>query len=233
MILIMPYHRNSESAGLLKQAFRANGLVARIRTGATPWKAKRRHRLISWGHPSPPAGAINFNAHRAGNKLHAFNVMQAAGVPVPEYTTDADTAREWETALSRTLRGQSGSGIVVGVDTSKPLFVRYYAKLAEYRVHVIAGNAVYVQRKRRKNNAPRSKIWNKSAGYVFSVRHDCPAYVIDSGIAAVAALGLDFGAVDVMQYRDAPLVLEVNTAPGLCPSSAAVYASRLGELLCV
>ena len=50
--------------------------------------------------------------------------------------------------------------------------------------------------------------------------------------SAVAALGLDFGAVDLgVTEEGRVVVLEVNTAPSLDnPNTAACYAERLGKL---
>ena len=51
---------------------------------------------------------------------------------------------------------------------------------------------------------------------------------------AVLALGLDFGAVDLVLCKDTglPYVLEVNTAPGLhSPTVLAAYVEAIKEML--
>jgi D-alanine-D-alanine ligase-like ATP-grasp enzyme len=53
-----------------------------------------------------------------------------------------------------------------------------------------------------------------------------PAGLRELGVAAVAAVGLDFGAVDIIwnQTQDRCYVLEINTAPGLCNTTCQKYA---------
>jgi glutathione synthase/RimK-type ligase-like ATP-grasp enzyme len=52
-------------------------------------------------------------------------------------------------------------------------------------------------------------------------------------LAAVSALGLDFGAVDIIwnEREDKCYVLEVNTAPGLQGSTLENYANAIMEVL--
>lgn len=110
----------------------------------------------------------------------------------------------------------------------------HVGKRVEYRVHVVRGEAVLVQRKLRRYQedamaaapaqytAGTSLVRNLASGWVYSVNFDKAddvylGRVQRAGIDAIGVLGLDFGAVDILVDTDQGVarVLEVNTAPGL------------------
>lgn len=237
-MLITPYRPGLQSARLLRSAFRAIGLSARIRR---PGKYHRGARgpVINWGNSRAGAGSVNPASAIAiaANKLATFQALTGAGVSCPEWTTDPDRARElWgpDRTISRlTLRGRAGAGIVPGIVPGAPLFVRAYRKRAEFRAHVIGGRIALIQRKRRKNGTPPgSLVWSHGAGYVFSNRlGDLPGDLETVAIGAVSAIGLDFGAVDIIDHRGRAIALEINTAPGLSPSTASIYSRELSEII--
>lgn len=87
-------------------------------------------------------------------------------------------------------------------------------KVAEYRVFVLQGRAVWVARKTPGN--PEDVAWNVARGGRFdNVRWgDWPMAVITAALAAARLSGAHFCGVDVMVGRDgAPYVLEANSAP--------------------
>lgn len=98
-------------------------------------------------------------------------------------------------------------------------------KRQEWRIHVVQGEVILSQLKLRRQGFEEdegytSLVRNVETGWVYSVNFDQAAYpqleaVKALAIRAVAALGLDFGAVDLVERRGEPYVLEVNTAPGL------------------
>lgn len=103
----------------------------------------------------------------------------------------------------------------------------------EYRIHVVNGNVILAQQKKRKTDfegVTNSVIRNVSSGWIYAVEDvdQSPGYAdaCEAAKAAVAAMGLDFGAVDVV-FRVNPakaFVLEINTAPGLADEGSAVEA---------
>lgn len=163
----------------------------------------------------------------AVNKLRAMLTMQAAGVRLPEFqeTPPNGAGDIW---LARTnLVGSGGAGIVVvreGEQFPKaPLYVKYVRKEQEYRLHVAFGQVIAGQLKLRRNDneqtADQKLIRNHDNGWVFAPR-ELDAFSEEAkaeAIRAVAALGLDFGAVDLIVGKKdkLPYVLEVNTAPGI------------------
>jgi hypothetical protein len=78
----------------------------------------------------------------------------------------------------------------------------------EFRVHIVHGQSIKISEKFGGGN--------HAAGASFHYPHDFhhKKTLRRTAKAAVAALGLDFGAVDVL-WKDQPYVLEVNSAPGL------------------
>lgn len=168
----------------------------------------------------------------------------------PEYTTDYHVARNWlaqgRTVVERhVLNGHSGEGIRLvepeaGDELQKaPLYVLYVPKKQEYRIHVCGGIAVDIQRKARRKDVADDdinwKIRNHGNGFVFARNEDgeVPKDVIDQSVRAVKALGLAFGAVDVI-FNDKSkqaFVLEVNTAPGLAGATLEGYVARFKDYL--
>lgn len=150
--------------------------------------------------------------------------------------------------LARTrVASSGGTGIVVCRAQEElpnaPLYTGYIRKSAEYRVHVVLGEVVLIQQKRKENEveqtADQRLIRNRANGWVFSVNNvtfadeDQRATIERVANDAISALGLDFGAVDlVVSKKDGtPYVLEVNTAPGIeSPTLLAAYQGAFNKL---
>jgi glutathione synthase/RimK-type ligase-like ATP-grasp enzyme len=186
-------------------------------------------------------GSVNV----AANKLSALNALSTAGVSVPEFTTDANVARRWVnsggTVVERhELRGNSGAGIrIVNLDDDSmpsivhpaPLYTKFIPKTAEFRVHVFNGQVIDYIEKKRQLAENRGENFNKYVssihqGWVFSRTNirDIPE-VRELAVRAVRALGLDFGAVDIIYHEGRAFVLEVNTSPGLSGVTLVKYAN--------
>lgn len=247
-VAIRPPVRLSNGAKTLKQALGVMAMV--VRSNPIP---RQYTSVINWGNSTD----LSFNGRvfnpptavaRAANKLTAFTAMQAAGVPIPEFsTTVPERTTKTVIWLARTsLTGSSGEGIVVVRPEDEfpraPLYVRYIRKDVEYRIHVAFGQAIFLQQKKRRMEGEQTEdqklIRNYDNGWVF-----CPITDEDvegtpmadklvaaraAAVNAVAACGLDFGAVDLVLDRNnnhAPMVLEINTAPGLSsPGLIQAYA---------
>jgi glutathione synthase/RimK-type ligase-like ATP-grasp enzyme len=238
---VYPYKKGSKSAKLL--ADKLDGKVIK-REGSNFKENLLKKCVINWGSSGIPYGALNRNAPVAGNKLQSFNLLKQAGVSIPPFTTSKEEASVWsatKTVLARTvLTGHSGNGIVIiPTDTvsvampNAPLYVQYIPKKAEYRVHVVRGKVIHVQQKKKKEGFESNKIRSHANGYVFAINDiDPPESVLSEAVKAVEALGLDFGAVDVIynEKQQKAFVLEVNTAPGLCETTANKYAEAFKSL---
>lgn len=209
--------------------------------------------VINWGNSGHPidtglsrvdrlVNSFEF-VSQASNKLRTFQALEKVdGVRIPEFTTSGPTASEWLVAgvavVCRTkLTGHSGDGIVLanGKEASlpaAPLYVKYIKKQKEFRIHVAFGEVIDVQEKRQRKDLSEGlvvdyKVRNHHTGWVYC-REDIqePEEMRPMAIATVRALGLDFGAVDVIYNEKANqcFVLEVNTAPGLEGTTVEKYA---------
>lgn len=188
------------------------------------------------------------NTAIAGNKLEAFNVWKNT-MPndIPEFTTSREDAEGWVqkgvVVCRLLLRGSGGRGIVVvpkggQLPPNCPLFVKYIKKQEEYRVHVFCGEIIDVQRKMRKTDVPDEEVnWqirNHCNGFIFGREGvSLPDNALDIAKRAVAALHLDFGAVDLIYNAKADkyTLLEVNTAPGLEGTTLEKYQQAIGQFL--
>jgi D-alanine-D-alanine ligase-like ATP-grasp enzyme len=92
------------------------------------------------------------------------------------------------------------------------------------------GNIIDIQEKKRKKETPDDQVnWqirNHDNGFIFARSEVAPPRcILDYSLAAVSALGLDFGAVDLGYNvkREEAVVYEVNTAPGLEGSTLDAY----------
>jgi hypothetical protein len=119
-----------------------------------------------------------------------------------------------------------------------PLYVKYIPKKKEFRVHVLGGETILVQEKRMRRGSGETinrKIRNHG-DWVFCTKDIVePEGLREVGHAAVIATCPETlsGAADVVwnERQNRCFVLEVNSAPGLCPSSAKVYAQFIKEKL--
>lgn len=238
-IRIIPYARNSMSARDI-----ANKLTEKL--GYKVWRGEPKMRAtnINWGSERTLPGARWINAPElkalATNKINTFRLLEQNGVSHVPYTTSEAVARAWQvegaTVLARTPAGQGGSGIrVVRPDENlpyMPLYTKYLKKKKEFRVHVMNGSVIDVQEKRRRNGAGPGDgiIRSHDNGWVFCHQNIVePTTLRQEAIAAMAATGLDFGAVDLIwnETRNQVYVLEINTAPGMSPSTCETYANAI------
>lgn len=225
--------------------------VRRIRHRNSRYVARVGDKIINWGAGTMRSGMqrarwFNQPPLRGINKLTCFNILREHNVSIPEYTTNRNAVTSDHTWFARhTLTGSGGRGITIilpGANVpSAPLYVKYIKKLYEVRIHVANGRTFDVQQKmfRRGQGADANhKIRSHDNGFVF-VRHgiSIPQGALDlckrEAERAVVALGMDFGAVDVIfnSHHDMAYVLEVNSSPGVENSTATNYANMLRRMI--
>lgn len=254
--VVYPYQIGSHSARALAKAL---GTLC-VRENGT-YRAKPNHVVINWGNPRLPSwniGAAKRFVNQLGavvdaqDKLRTFKAFADKNVPCPEWTTEIGLAGKWlkkgSAVIQRNLlRSHSGKGITfigydedtstpIGVLSPAPLYTRYKKKSAEFRVHMFLGNVIDVQEKRKIKDFQgeyNQYIRSHHNGWVYC-REDIqkPADLHDVALQAVQALGLDFGAADIVynQKEDKCYCLEVNTAPGLEGETVINYAKAIAKL---
>lgn len=251
-VYIYPYHQDSTSAREISQEMG----ILRLRRTTSSVRDAADLLIINWGATRVPyelatiinqPGAVAKAASKSQFFVHA---SQVDGLNIPAYTNSWAIAEEWikrgkEVCSRSVLSGNSGEGLVISNNPDDhpkdaPLYTEYLPKYAEYRVHVVDGKVIETQRK----VWPRSRStvgvnWKNRSfadGFVFqSTRQtDLPSNDIhDQAIKAVAAVGLDFGGVDVIWNRthNRATVLEVNTAPGIEDTDLSKYRVALNEII--
>lgn len=201
---------------------------------------------IRWGSTKSftPSG-LELNKREAillsSDKPETRRVLREAKLPVP---------KESETKfpiIGRSRKHKAGDNFFYcenaeQVEQAKAhgavYFSEFYPKKNEYRVHVASGRVLLMS---VKEGDKTQIIWNKAKSN-FKFRHmrrsewlndDKLRDICRKAKKAVKALGLDFGAVDVMADAGeghAPFVItEVNTAPNLSPLALSKYINYFNE----
>lgn len=241
-VLLAPYKLGSRGAKEL-----ARGIGA-LRTAATK-RLKRDVTLVNWGRSDLQVRGYPFKvlnpSHKivlATNKLSCLNRLAEAGVSSVAHTTSLDVVRRWlrEEGVvvygRRLLNASQGAGIVIIHNESEivycPLYTKGILRAFEYRVHVFGNKILDVTKKKRRNAIERSDyIKNLANGWVYCRNDiDIPENLLDCAKKAISALGLDFGAVDILYRKGVPYVLEINTAPGLQGTTLNKYIEEFKKL---
>jgi len=242
-VMLYPFKIASQGARVLGRELG----IRRIKPEGSKYRPRRADVVINWGNSTTPPWADRVawlnkpsSVDLSIDKIKTFEVLKEAGVTIPEFTTSISTAKELQEngsdiVVRRSVRASKGHGIEMvyqGMDMPlAPLYVAYVKKRAEYRVHVFGGSIIdFAQKKKRREEDVDYKIRNHDNGWVYC-RED--VYLEENvkiqSINAVKALGLDFGAVDVIfnQHYNEAYVLEVNTAPGLVGSTIESYLNAI------
>lgn len=243
---IAPYKNGSASAKALAERLGAR----RILTEGSRFSGRAGRTVINWGRSELPLSVMALSPFNhpscvkdARDKVRAFNLLTNARCPTVEWTTDPAKAVLWfedgHTVFERhTTTGQGGAGIVVCTRSSTapssgaPLYTKQFRAKHEYRVHLVAGRR-HVQKKRRREGAQPNAVRNHANGYVYCTQNVTPhSNVLDVAECAIKALGLHFGAVDILCTEGGEArVLEVNTAPGLEGSTLNFYVEQFENMV--
>lgn len=255
MIKIYPYNLGSESARDLARALHTKC----VRQQGT-YRPRGSDVIINWGNPRIPgwwnrlARATVVNnpeaVQAAIEKRRTFELFDRAIPPVshPQVTRDRREAERWldgspntKVLCRTTTRAHGGMGIHVAQRRDQlreaVLYVRYVPKTEEYRIHVVNGQVIDRQQKRRgeaynQGEGPHRYIRSHANGWIFAREGvQIRAAVDAAAVSAIRALGLNFGAVDIgFHQRHGVQVYEVNTAPGLEGTTITNYVRAFREL---
>jgi hypothetical protein len=245
MLNIWAYNPNSEGCAELARALG----IQRIRHENSRYVGSERKTVINWGSSTlPDAVARSRILNSPGvvaamsNKRKFFELMEdATDVRVPEWTTSKQETASWienkaKVCARAKLTGHSGEGLSIHssyVDIPDvSLYTIYVPKDMEFRVHIVDGEIIDVQRKIKRPDFEGEVNWkirNHAGGFLYArngVDEICPEDVRTQALACMERSGLDFGAVDVIwnAKRAQAYVLEINTAPGLQGQTVTSYA---------
>lgn len=234
-----------------KELARALG-VKRIKHNGSRYTPSERDVIINWGSSRVPAALMRARVLNkpemvasCTNKLSFFDKVKEG---IPLYWTSKAPAQAWlnekrtrRVVVRNILNGHSGRGITI-VQSGQalpdaPLYVAYIPKQEEYRVHVLLGEVIFVQRKARRLDVPDDRVnWevrNLDGGFIYQNQGVIPPQcVLDVVLSVHPRTGLDFGAYDVVLTNSgAAYVLEVNSAPGLTGTTLIKYTERFRNAL--
>lgn len=239
--------RPSNSAHVLRDQLG----VRRVRDELTPISRRRLARnrdglILNWGNSQlPPWDVVGekwINKPEAVavavSKFRSLAALAEHDIPAVEVTRDHAVVQGWHregrASLLRRDGLSGGQGIIEGPlydPNIRPdqFWSKVFPKTHEFRVHVVKDKAIdFVEKKARAGVEVDRLIRSYDNGWVFahdnlSVTPEDKEELEDMAIEAVMALGLDFGAVDLLGILDKRTprrlkkarVCEVNTAPGL------------------
>lgn len=247
------------------RALQAELGILQILHEGSHYKGSKDKVVINYGATKIPPNVLQSvvlnKPHSVANcadKLRFFSHLYdiESEVQTPEWTNDPTVAKDWidkgQVLLARTvLNGSKGQGIKIlrkGIDfVTAPLYTVYIPKEYEYRVHVLGGEVIDIQRKVLQRgielNDTEKKIRSHDNGWVFSRNPELlkiPSDKIkEQALLCVNHMNLDFGAVDIIWSvkRKDCWVLEVNTAPGQEGLTTKIYGEafrkflKLGEIV--
>lgn len=245
---------------LYKRATRAHRLAIDLRVSRNyPYEnrviVRRSHRTmrqhVNWGCSylsnsiDSADNVLNFNIGNAISKIAAFQCFEQCGIPHPYVFENANAAQQSGDAFLGRRDGLSGGrGIIIYEAGAMPAQHDFYTRIIntrrEFRFHVFQGDIIAIQKKLLSNAT--SIIHNHDNGVIFqhyeqerfNIGERTTAAIKEMAVAAVEAVGVHFGAVDIIQEwgTNKLFVLEVNTAPGITSEPVYnAYLRKIGELV--
>ena len=168
---------------------------------------------------------------RARDKYATQYTLEAAGLPIPSTHTTESMADAYEVSerygefVYKPILSSMGKGSMRFSDPdlaynaykmldrfSQPLILQKYVPNPgrDIRIFVIGGEVVGSAYKYR----PVGKWKTNVAQGGKMVDESVPGDILELGVKATEAMGLDYSGVDIMESPDGPVVLEVNGSPG-------------------
>ncbi len=172
---------------------------------------------------------------RSRDKLRALQVLSKAGIGVPKtafasQTCDVDNLISHvggAPVIIKLLEGTQGIGVVLAESkqAAKSVIEAFYglkadiliqeyikeAAGADIRAFVLDNKVVGAIRRQGKEGEFRSNLHRGGEGEVIKLSQDEKA----TALKAAKALGLSIAGVDMLRSNRGPLILEVNSSPGL------------------
>lgn len=195
---------------------------------------------INWGREFADT-ELNPDISNSTNKRVMRELFREHDVPMPtlytEYDEIAQAISGGNTLIGRSDKHSKGRGLwrvdsmrrvaiaMRGTRKKKPAthFMEFIEAPREYRVHIFLGKSIRISEKVFDEYDPKSYTTGKPQHNVKHVRK--------AAKRAIKAVGLDFGAVDILANDTQCWVLEVNAAPGLGGSMPRLYAETFTKYM--
>lgn len=219
------------------------------------YKYKDNHLIINYGNQTPPiwnTNKVKWINHPAKiktsvNKRLTFEKLKENKVSVPDFSIKKEDAIGWikdgfTVVCRELLEASQGKGIIIATKLEElspktKLYVRYFPKKYEYRVHLIRNKGKLVifdfaEKKKRADLDNKDVNWKiRNHGQFVFCRKDVklPKCVQEESIKAGEALGLDLISVDICysQKNDKCVILEINSASGLEGQTIKNYSNEI------
>ena len=217
------------------------------RLGVTVNRRGRAKYVLRWRHTAPLMfmhKAINtVEAIRAASdKLRALELMAEAGVRVVPFSTRAQELIEngARKILGRNRYHTQGRDIILidatedNLIPTKNHYTTFLEGGREYRYHMFRDKVLLasVKMTREGTYTNGDVIRNHQNGRWRQVSCSPKPWLEKQAAAAMKALSLDFGAVDMIFHEHKTYVLEANTAPGLTNMKRVdAYASAIKSFM--
>jgi ribosomal protein S6--L-glutamate ligase len=172
---------------------------------------------------------------RSRDKLRSLQILAAAGLDMPR-TAFTNYSKEEKQIIQKLggapliiklLEGTQGLGVVLAETqkASKSVIEAFHglkariivqefikeAKAADIRAFVINGEVVGAMKRQGKEGEFRSNIHRGGSAQLIKLKRSEKA----AAVKAANAMGLSIAGVDMLQSDRGPLILEVNSSPGL------------------
>jgi ribosomal protein S6--L-glutamate ligase len=209
-----------------------DAVVPRIGTSVTFYGTAVLRQLEMMGCFTPnPSDAIL----RARDKLRAHQLLAAQGIGLPttvvgdnpDDTDDLMTMLGKAPHVIKLNEGTQGNGVILAesasasrsvIEAFRGLYANFLvqefigeAKGADLRCFVVGGKVVAAMRRKAKKGEFRSNLHRGGTAAAVSLTKA----ETEIAIRAAKVMGLNVAGVDLLRSRRGPLVLEVNSSPGL------------------
>ncbi|MEQ1612672.1 MAG: RimK family alpha-L-glutamate ligase, partial [Hyphomicrobiaceae bacterium] len=172
---------------------------------------------------------------RSRDKLRALQILarEGIGLPVTAFAHDPRKAEDVIKEVGGTpvviklLEGTQGMGVILAETEASAksimeafsaanvnIMVQEFIREADgndIRAFVVGGNVVAAMKRRGAKGEFRSNLHRGGKGEVIDLRRE----EIDTALHSARALGLNVCGVDMLRSRRGPVVMEVNSSPGL------------------
>jgi len=188
---------------------------------------------------------------RARDKLRCLQLLarEQLGLPATVFGDNPDDTADLLAMLGQAPHviklneGAQGQGVLLAekqsvsqavIEAFRGLYANFHVQEfiresqgADIRCFVVGGKVVAAMRRQAKDGEFRSNLHRGGT----AMKTDLSAKEIDVALRAARTMGLNVAGVDLLRSRRGPLVLEVNSSPGLEGIEAATGVDVAGEIV--